>query len=116
MAGTILGSGLALMVLAMPQPSVAPMPLIPAHAFDLAALPIQPDPDNLPETAIDAEKEGIKGGQWDELPRTNWSYRTSESGPALELGTGGGRIKPLRHNRPKQRDGRLAHVSLGWDF
>lgn len=116
MATALLGSGLALLVLAVPQPTVAPMPLIPAHDFDLATLPVAAVRDESPIPAIDAEKEGIKGGQWDELPPTRWTYQAGDHGPAIELGTGGGKLLPLRNNRPKQRDGKLAHLVVGWDF
>lgn len=120
MATAIFGSGLALLVLAMPQPVGAPMPLLPAHDFDLSAvsLPASSDADReIPEMpVIDPNKDGIKGGQWDELPPTRWTYHVGEYGPAIELGTGGGKLKPLRDNRPKQRDGKLAHLVVGWDF
>lgn len=120
MASAIFGSGLVLLVLAMPQPGGAPLPLFPAHDFDLSALPAQASSaDNRASvelSPIDATKEGIKGGQWDELPPTRWTYRAGERGPAIQVGTGGGKLKPLRDNRPKQRDGKLAHLVVGWDF
>jgi hypothetical protein len=105
-----------LLALAMPQPLAAPMPTIPAHDFDLATVPVAAVRDDTPVTAIDAEKEGIKGGQWDELPPTRWTYQAGEYGPAIQLGTGGGKLLPLRNDRPKTRDGKLAHLVVGWDF
>jgi hypothetical protein len=120
MAITVVGSGLALLVLAMPQPTGVAMPMFPVHDFDLARIPAQIRPANLGESpkmsAIDATKDGIKGGQWDEMPSTRWTYQAGKYGPAIELGTGGGKLQPLRNNRPKQRDGKLAHLVVGWDF
>jgi hypothetical protein len=120
MTTAIFGSGLALLVLALPQPVGTSLPLFPAHDFDLSALSAHPGPvtnrDIMDLPSIDPAKEGIKGGQWDELPPTRWTYQAGEYGPAIELGTGGGKLKPLRDNRPKQRDGKLAHLVVGWDF